>query len=101
MVLEGKKVNNITSSGAHNRVESFMDHYPTELEAVYITGNFKVTGDTATGLYIDAVNSENHSNNLVQSGYPFYAGKAIFTQSFRLDKIPQNNCLNQGVLCAH
>lgn len=100
LVLEGKKVNNITGPGVHNRVENFMDHYPTELEAVYIAGNFKVTGDTATGLYIDAADSENHSNNLSQSGYPFYAGKAIFTQSFNLDRIPENTLLKIKDVCA-
>jgi hypothetical protein len=93
LVLEGKKVNNITGPGVHERVKNFKEHYPTEIEAVYIIGDFRVTGDMATGLYIENTDKECLINDLTRCGYPFYADKAEFTQSIHLDSVPKKALL--------
>lgn len=90
LTLEGKKANNITGPGCHKRVDNFKEHRPTELEAIYIIGDFIVTGDTSTGLYIEAKSGGFHGTNLTQNGYPFYAGKAEFTGTVQINDKPEN-----------
>lgn len=78
LVLEGKKSNNITGPGTHLRVEDFENHTPTEVEAVYIVGDFVVVDDDKVRFAIDRRISMPNSGNLTVSGCPFYAGKAEF-----------------------
>ncbi|MCM8900698.1 glycoside hydrolase [Caldicoprobacter algeriensis] len=78
LVLEGKKSNNITGPGTHLQVEDFESHAPTEVEAVYIVGDFAVVDDDKVKFAIDGCISVSNCGNLTVSGYPFYAGKAEF-----------------------
>jgi len=78
LVLEGKKYNNITGPGTHLRVEDFENHIPTEVEAVYIVGNFAVVDDDRVRFAIDGCIGACNHGDLTVSGYPFYAGKAEF-----------------------
>lgn len=78
LVLEGKKYNNITGPRTHLRVEDFKNHMPTEVEAVYIVGDFVVVDDDKVRFAIDGSVSRPNGNDLTSSGYPFYAGKAEF-----------------------
>jgi hypothetical protein len=78
LVLEGKKSNNITGPGTHLRVEDFESHAPTEVEAVYIVGDFAVVDDDKAKFAIDGCISVSNYSNLTVCGYPFYAGKAEF-----------------------
>lgn len=93
LILEGKKVNNITGPGCHIRLDNYKEHRPTELEAVYIIGDFTVSGDTSTGLYIEAKGDVCSGVNLTQTGYPFYAGRAEFTGTVQLNEKPEKMLL--------
>jgi hypothetical protein len=81
IVLEGKKVNNITGMGNHIRLKDFSRHVPTEIEAVYIVGDFTVVDENKVKFFIDGNSLMPCSMNLTNSGYPFYAGKASFSAS--------------------
>ena len=72
LVLEGKKVNNITDVCCHRPVEDFESHQPTEAEAVYIIGDFSLEpiGD---GFRI-IKNYPIEVGNVATQGCPFYSG---------------------------
>jgi hypothetical protein len=84
LVLEGKKSNNITGPGTHLRVEDFNHHTPTEVEAVYIVGDFTVVDEDKIKFAIDGTIRTPDYGNLTASGYPFYAGKAEFKSRVEL-----------------
>lgn len=79
LVLEGKKVNNISNPGCHVRVADFKNHVPTEVEVVYIVGDFAVVDFDKRYFAIDGQAKKADYKDLTRSGYPFYAGKAEFT----------------------
>ena len=82
LALEGRKSNNITGPGTHIRVKDFKNHYPTEVETVYIVGDFNVVSEDRINFFIDGnVKSPCHCD-FTSSGYPFYAGKAEFKALF-------------------
>ncbi|NLX70379.1 MAG: glycoside hydrolase [Clostridiales bacterium] len=85
LVLEGRKFNNITGPGTHSRVENFNDHTPTEVETVYIIGNFTVVDEDKTKFAIDGIIRTPDHRDLTASGYPFYAGKAGFVSYMDID----------------
>lgn len=78
LVLEGKKVNNITGPGCHSRVSDFLRHAPTEVETVYIVGNFQVIDVDREVFMIGEGSKVINSKDLTSSGYPFYAGSAKY-----------------------
>lgn len=82
LVLEGKKVNNITNPGCHSRVVDFGNHIPTEVETVYIAGNFSVINEDNTRFVIGKKSDISNCEDITASGYPFYAGKAEFTAGY-------------------
>jgi len=84
LVIEGRKVNNITGPGCHARVEDFNNHAPTEVEAVYIVGDFHVVRIDDGTFYIDNRSKypAPYHGNISISGYPFYAGKIKFSSQF-------------------
>ena len=73
--IEGKKVNNTNGAGGHNLVDGFNDYHCTELEAVYIIGDFIAESFDNTDFRITARLSEPSAKNITDDGYPFYAGK--------------------------
>ncbi|MFW6007546.1 MAG: glycoside hydrolase, partial [Halanaerobiales bacterium] len=80
LVIEGEKVNNITAPGCHIGVDNFKEHKPTEVEAVYITGDFAVENIDNTRFIINGDKDEiTKGNNLNNEGYPFYAGKVEYS----------------------
>lgn len=84
LVLEGKKVNNITGPGWHRRVEDFQNHRPTEVETVYLLGDFAVISFDNKNFAIQGGKTL-PGGNLTSSGFPFYAGKARFEASFTIE----------------
>ncbi|WP_026486867.1 glycosyl hydrolase family 2 protein [Caldanaerobius polysaccharolyticus] len=82
LALEGKKDNNISGPGCHVRVKDFEHHMPTEVETVYVVGNFAVVDFDRRSFAIDSEVGEPDSRDLTASGYPFYAGKVQFSSSF-------------------
>jgi hypothetical protein len=82
LAIEGRKVNNITGPGLHRRIEDYKRHEPTEIEAVYIVGDFKVTDINREVFMIDTLTEKVNTSNLSQGGYPFYAGRAEYKATF-------------------
>ena len=83
LVIEGKKVNNVTGSGTHIGVKDYKNHIPTEIETVYIVGNFTVEDEDLVHFWIDGAAAKPDHRNIAASGYPFYAGSVDFI--FELD----------------
>jgi hypothetical protein len=78
LMLEGRKSNNITGPGTHSGVENFNEHTPTEVETIYIVGDFTVQDEDKIKFAINGVIGTPDHRDLTTSGYPFYAGKAEF-----------------------
>lgn len=78
--IAGKKYNNIVGKGNHVVVDSPETYAPTELEAVYITGNFEVGSLDRYAFYIRP-RGNGRSGDMTACGYPFYAGRAEYTFS--------------------
>ena len=83
--IKGRKCNNIIDTGSHMGVENSAEHYPTEAETAYIIGDFSVSNIENTIFSIDAPYMPSN-NDLTKEGYPFYAGRAIFTFNCMCDK---------------
>lgn len=79
LVLEGRKVNNITGPGCHKRVKDYQKHEPNEAEAVYIVGDFQVSDFDREAFAITVGGGKPASLDLTSSGYPFYAGSVKFS----------------------
>lgn len=80
--IEGQKVNNTNGHGGHNPVADVDTYHCTELEAIYIIGDFAVKQKNKTEFWIDRLEGQPGHHNLTESGYPFYAGKATASMCF-------------------
>lgn len=81
IVIEGIKDNNITSPDCHVAVENYGKHKPTELEAIYVTGDFSVkTNDNITFSIVSPYAP--CFKNITVSGCSFYAGSVDITCEF-------------------
>lgn len=96
IVIEGKKVNNIVYMGNHRPVKDFEAYNTTELEQVYICGDFSVS--FKKGEYvIDEPKQLNLQN--IRKNYPFYTGKV--SVRFNLDKTDKEAVLKfENINCA-
>jgi len=56
-----------------------------ELESVYIIGDFAVKKAGERFILSDGTNTA-HTGDLVQQGYPFYAGAVVYTQTIRAQR---------------
>lgn len=81
LVIEGKKVNNISAPACHVRVKDFNNHMPTEAEAIYIAGDFEVFDLDKVKFAIGNRKGNILGRNLTESGYPFYAGRAEYSSN--------------------
>ncbi|MFU0801492.1 MAG: glycosyl hydrolase [Xylanivirga thermophila] len=90
IIIEGRKINNITGPGTHVSVEDYKTHMPTEIETVYIVGDFVVTDEDNIKFYIDGKKTIPDVYDLTRSGYPFYAGEAEFITGFSYDNKNDN-----------
>ena len=79
--LEGKKMNNITGPGFHVAVEDAKDYRATEVEAIYIIGDFYVENLDNQAFFITKSNSVKFAENMTNHGYPFYAGELRYRAS--------------------
>ena len=87
LTIEGRKSNNITGAGCHRRVDDYREHIPTEVEVVYIIGDFLVGNFNNTDFHICGSDSPCEAcsqrkvdpSDLTASGYPFYAGRVRLT----------------------
>lgn len=76
ITLEGQKINNIIGVGNHCTVRSGREHKPTELETVYIGGDFGVW-ERASGGYEIGERPHRLTGSVIRSAHPFYAGRII------------------------
>ena len=84
--LEGKKINNITGPGFHIGVKDFNNYKPTEVEAVYIIGDFGVESFDRQKFAIERKKKIRCSTDISNEGYPFYAGKIRCSTKIHCDK---------------
>ncbi len=75
LVIKGEKWNNTSGSDCHRIIDDYQNYHSTELEAIYIIGDFSVKDFNRTKFSIDGAAKAPNYKDLVQSGYPFYAGK--------------------------
>jgi hypothetical protein len=76
--LEGVKINNITGPGFHIGVDDFKNYKPTEVEAVYIVGNFYVESYDRKKFVIANRKEIDNTRDIAKDGYHFYSGKACY-----------------------
>lgn len=81
LIIEGLKVNNITAPNSHIAVDDYPHHRPTEVEAVYITGDFSVSTQDRVTFSIAAPYAP-AAADITADGYPFYADSIKVTASF-------------------
>lgn len=89
LVIEGRKVNNITGPGFHVRVSDWQEHEATEAEEVYIVGRFSLA-PVSDGRYVVSEFREPAGRNLTSEGYPFYSGRVSFRAQFDLPARPES-----------
>lgn len=82
LVIEGIKVNNITNPGCHIRVKDYNGHMPTEVETVYIVGDFSVINEDNNRFMIGSKKAISGCADITPCGYPFYSGKLEYTADF-------------------
>ena len=76
--IEGKKINNVIGVGSHVGVSDFEHYFPTELDTVYIVGQFRVDNLDHTSFCLTKKQGQPDSKNVQADGYPFYAGKVSY-----------------------
>ncbi|OPZ93781.1 MAG: hypothetical protein BWY73_00130 [candidate division TA06 bacterium ADurb.Bin417] len=81
LVIAGLKVNNISRSGCHHRVEAWQKHFPTEAEEIYLCGHFSLE-KLAEGRYRVFRYRTPAGRNLAVEGYPFYSGRLTYRADF-------------------
>jgi hypothetical protein len=87
VVLEGRKENNITGPGCHTRVKDPENHRPTEVETIYLVGDFSLVNVDETRYVIDAPKVPDH-RDITRDGYPFYVGSFTLKKIFECKKDP-------------
>lgn len=93
IVIKGKKINNVTGSGFHKRVEEPMKSYfPTEAEEAYICGDFSLS-QISDSIYVIDKKKDITGHNITLEGYPFYAGKVKLTGSFEIDAVKPDSAV--------
>jgi len=85
IVISGRKSNNITAPGCHERVKDPKNHRPTEVEAIYLIGNFSLICVDETRFVITEPKKPCHYD-ITKDGYPFYVGTMSLKSSFEITK---------------
>ncbi len=75
----GIKINNVTGIGFHKGLKSANGYRPTEIEAIYLFGNFYVNNIDNQQFTIKKPQKICHYKNITEDGYPFYAGRLKYT----------------------
>jgi len=85
IVISGRKSNNITAPGCHERVKDPKNHRPTEVEAIYLIGNFSLICVDEIRFVITEPKKPCHYD-ITKDGYPFYVGTMSLKSSFEITK---------------
>lgn len=94
--ITGRKYNSITKGGdgvGYHRVlspQEAADYIPTDLDAIYVIGSFRVPWDRRGGSCIvpdsEPVDLRPDIADITRAGFPFYAGRVEVTLTVRLDR---------------
>lgn len=86
--IKAKKVNNIVDFASHRRVstEEYPTFRPTELEPIYIIGDFNVESFNNEEFFIAGNKKEITTADIADSGYMFYAGRISLKAEVSLPK---------------
>lgn len=84
LTIVGKKLNNITGPNCHIAVSDAENHAATEVEAVYILGDFMVSTPDNISFAITTPKAV-CANNITDNGYPFYAGSISLKGNFKCE----------------
>lgn len=85
LIIEGKKINNISGIGANNRVSDWKEHRPTEAEEIYICGKFSLKR-VSEGIFTMVPFEKPPGKNLTKEGFPFYCGRIALRATFDLPR---------------
>lgn len=77
IVIKGNKCNNINGVGSHTRVRQGDRHLPTELEPIFLYGDFQ-TVETEKGCYSVDIGDNIVCGSTTDCGYPFYSGSVRY-----------------------
>jgi hypothetical protein len=84
LIIKGKKVNNITGIGTHRPVEDYKEHRPTEVENIFILGDFSVRDVNRKRFFMDGEKTAVDLRDLTATGYPFYGGSVTVQYKFNI-----------------
>jgi len=79
IVIKGKKVNNVVAPNCHVAVKDFENHKPTEIEAVYVVGDFAVRYENGRPVMSPLSATPNVKE------YPSFAGTLEYTATLTSD----------------
>jgi len=79
LVIKGKKVNNVVAPNCHVAVKDFENHKPTEIEAVFVVGNFAVRYESGRPVMSPLSTTPNVKE------YPSFAGMLEYTATLTSD----------------
>lgn len=85
IIIEGRKSNNITAPGCHEKVPDPKNHRPTEIEAIYLLGNFSLINVDDTRYIITEPKKPSHID-ITKDGYPFYTGSISMIDTINIKK---------------
>jgi hypothetical protein len=99
VTIKGRKVNNITGSNTHRRVKpSELPYKSTEIEAIYILGDFlvKCWNDERFSIAKKPAGFNAGITDISRNGYPFYAGIISASATFTVKEKPPRAVLEFG-----
>jgi len=94
--IEGVKVSNITGVGSHEGVKNFRDYPSTEVETVYIIGNFTVAEVNREEFAIAKGSPKLLCCDITSSGAPFYCGKVLAKGYIDIEADGERKYINVG-----
>ncbi len=68
----------------------------TEIESCYIVGDFAVRHNNEAGYYLDEENLKVKTDDLINQGYPFFAGSVVLSQEIDIKKSERHVRLDLG-----
>ena len=83
--IEGAKFNNTNGAGGHRVIEDYQEYRYTELDAIYIIGEFAVDDIDRRAFRINGGSLSPQHQNLAATGCPFYVGRAVIKAKLDFD----------------
>lgn len=84
LVIKGKKYNNVNDVCCHHWVKESASYSSTEVDTIYICGSFGVEIRQDVPVIVEEKTVAR--GDVVEQGYPFYAGKTCYTIKEQIDE---------------